>query len=126
MNYSYGNSWYQPQYTQPQTPQPQPVSSNGPIWVQGEVGARSWFCPAGQSAVLFDSESSVFYIKTVDSSGMPQPLRTFDYSERTNKLATAPELPASNDKNVDLSEYVTKDELKKFCASFVTKEDIGG
>ena len=53
------------------------------IWVQGEEAAKSYLCAPGNSVLLMDSEKSSFYIKTVDASGMPQPLRIFDYSERT-------------------------------------------
>ena len=53
------------------------------IWVQGEEAAKSYLCAPGNSVLLMDSEKSSFYIKTVDASGMPQPLRIFDYTERT-------------------------------------------
>lgn len=80
-----------PQYNYPQqtmTPvvQPQPVQAqsttndNGVIWVQGEAGAKSWVVPPGKSVMLMDSENSVFYIKTTDNSGVPLPLRIFDYT----------------------------------------------
>ena len=53
------------------------------IWVQGEEGAKAYMVAAGNSVLLMDSENSAFYIKSTDASGMPLPLRTFDYKERT-------------------------------------------
>ena len=64
-------------YQQPAQQQPAPI-----IWVQGEEGAKAYMVAAGNSVLLMDSESSVFYIKSTDASGMPQPLRIFDYTER--------------------------------------------
>ena len=65
-------------------PQQQPAQQSSPIiWVQGEEGAKAYMVAAGNSVLLMDSENSTFYIKSTDASGMPQPLRVFDYSERT-------------------------------------------
>jgi hypothetical protein len=63
--------------TQPPT---QPISNIR--WVQGRAGANAFNVSPGETAQLMDTEDSVFYIKTADYSGMPLPLRTFDYSER--------------------------------------------
>nr|DAE74823.1 MAG TPA: hypothetical protein [Caudoviricetes sp.] len=60
----------------------QPQQSAPIIWVQGEEGAKAYMVAAGNSVLLMDSENSVFYIKSTDASGMPQPLRIFDYTER--------------------------------------------
>ena len=43
--------------------------------------------------MLMDSETQTFYIKTADASGMPQPLRVFDYKERMQ----AAQAPAQDD-----------------------------
>ena len=75
-----------PQYNYvPQQPQvvQQPQQDNGILWVQGEAGAKSWAVAPGKSVMLMDSESNTFYIKSSDNSGMPMPLRIFDYKERT-------------------------------------------
>lgn len=58
--------------------------ATGILWVQGEAAAKAYPVAAGQSVQLMDSEESVFYIKSTDTSGMPQPLRVFDYTERNN------------------------------------------
>lgn len=79
--------------------------SNGINWVQGEAGARSVYVGAGQKALLMDSENNVFYVKSSDQSGMPLPLRTFEYKEITND-ETAEAVPAP-------TTYVTKEEFDK-------------
>ena len=111
-----------PQYNYiPQQPiiQTQPVTNdNGIIWVQGEAGAKSWAVAPGKSVMLMDSENSVFYIKTTDNSGIPLPLRIFDYTERTQQdTAPAEAVQVTN------SQYVTKDELKEILSGFVTRKE---
>lgn len=90
------NNPYQPMpNTSMPTPQPQPTpsqvvnqaqatqpQSNGILWVQGEETAKSWIVAPGTTVMLMDADGSCFYLKTVDASGMPQPLRIFDYKER--------------------------------------------
>ena len=112
-----------PQYNYvPQQPiiQTQPVTNdNGIIWVQGEAGAKSWAVAPGKSVMLMDSENSVFYIKTTANSGIPLPLRIFDYTERTQQdTAPAEAVQVTN------SQYVTKDELKEILSGFVTRKEI--
>lgn len=125
------NQFYQPslqdnlaqmrnnQYMQiPQMPQMQPMqsmqqtqnqqSSNGIIWVQGEEGAKAYMVAPGNSVLLMDSENSAFYIKSSDNSGMPMPLRIFDYVERNAKQQTQNIKP-----NV---EYVTRQEFDALSA----------
>jgi len=76
-----------------QMPQNAPAQSNsGIIWVQGENAAKSFPVGAGQSVLLMDSEGSVMYIKSVDSSGMPQPLRIYDYKERKAEASQMPQM----------------------------------
>jgi len=58
-------------------------SNNGLIWVQGEAGAKSYLLAPNTTVMLMDSEESKFYLKSSDASGMPQPLRVFEYKELT-------------------------------------------
>ena len=80
---------YMPNYPQQALPTMQSQvystapSSNGINWVSGESGAKSWIVGRGESVLLMDSENQCFYLKSADASGMPLPLRTFDYTERT-------------------------------------------
>ena len=95
------------QMLQPQV-QPQPQQNNGLTWVQGIEGAKSHFVSPGQSALLMDSESNSFFIKTADASGMPLPLRVFDYKERTAQQA--PQQPTVA--VTDTSSYITREEFE--------------
>ena len=96
-----------------QTPQMQ--SSNMLCsWVQGEAGAKAFYVPPGQTAILMDSEGETFYIKTTDQSGMPSPLRYFDYREIVN--TTPQDNSNTGASTFNPSDYVTRneyDELKK-------------
>lgn len=88
----------------------QPQQSAPIIWVQGEEGAKAYMVAAGNSVLLMDSESSVFYIKSTDASGMPQPLRIFDYTERGKQAIEKVE--SKNDK------FVTREEFDALRARF--------
>lgn len=88
----------------------QPQQSAPIIWVQGEEGAKAYMVAAGNSVLLMDSESSVFYIKSTDASGMPQPLRVFDYTERGKQAVE--KIESKNDK------FVTREEFDALRARF--------
>ena len=78
-------------------------------WVQGEAGARSMPVAPGQKVLLMDSETNVFYVKSSDSSGMPLPLRTFEYKE----------LNLENEEvNRAQPKYVTHEELEQILSKF--------
>lgn len=101
----------QAQQYQINQPIQQPAQSNQSlIYVQGEAAAKSWMVGAGQSVLLMDSENPVFYIKSADASGIPLPLRVFDYVERNqNVQQNAPQ--AANSAQIDLDgKYVTRAE----------------
>lgn len=88
----------------------QPTSNQNLLYVQGESAAKSWMVGAGQSVLLMDSENPVFYIKSADNSGIPLPLRVFDYTERLqNTPQNAPQSPQSVQENLD-DKYVTRQE----------------
>lgn len=116
-NWQYNPTYTQPQYqqlTQPVQNQSQPVQTpqTGINWVQGEAGAKSFTVMAGQSVMLMDSENNVFYIKSTDASGMPLPLRIFDYTERNNDTSNSSTNIASNINNeINMDNYVTRQEF---------------
>ena len=87
-------------------------AGNGITWVLGENAAKSFPVGVGQTVVLMDREEPVMYMKSVDQSGMPLPLRVFDITERT---AQRPETTTPKSTTVD---YVSRSEFDKF------KEDI--
>lgn len=94
---------YQNPYTNRYAP------SNGIIWVQGIEGAKAYQLQPNSNAILMDSEiDGRFYIKTCDSVGMCT-LRKFTYTECLE----------SEDKPIDLSGYVTKQELDNAIAKIM-------
>lgn len=97
---------YQNPYMQQYQPQQQ---SGGLIWVQGEAGAKSYPVSSGQSVLLMDSESNRFFIKSADVSGMPLPLRIFDYTERKDAVRASESASVAS---LDVSRFVTHDELE--------------
>lgn len=101
------------QYQQAMQPQQQ---TGGLTWVQGIEGAKSHFVSPGQSVLLMDSESNSFFIKSADTSGMPLPLRIFDYTERNAQAA--PQAPTAAPV-VDTSGFVTREEFKTRIAEII-------
>lgn len=86
------------------------TQQSSPIWVQGEQAAKSYPVAPGSTVMLMDSESSRFFMKTTDPSGMPLPLRTFEFTEVVqNSPVTA--------SSFDPSKFVTKEELKEMLAN---------
>lgn len=96
----------------PQVPQNAPQNQNSNLtWVQGEAAAKAYPVASGQSVLLMDSEESVMYIKSTDASGMPLPLRVFDYTERTQ---TGKNRGQSGDKSGTNSDFVSRSEFDAF------------
>jgi len=97
---------YVPQYTTPQpVNNPTPTHQNqstGIVWVQGEAAAKSYPVAPGNTLLMLDSEDSVFYIKTVDASGMPMPLRVFEFTERSEIVHSQ-----------DTENFITRDEFEE-------------
>lgn len=108
---------YQSPYMQQYQPQQQ---SGGLIWVQGEAGAKSYPVSAGQSVLLMDSESNRFFIKSADVSGMPLPLRIFDYTERKD---TAKATDSASAATLDVSRFVTHEELESRIQAILTQTE---
>lgn len=103
-------------------PQQQPTAQQTApiIWVQGEEGAKAYMVAAGNSVLLMDSENSAFYIKSTDASGMPLPLRVFDYKERTTPAKMPPQTAQQPG-----GEFVTRaefDALAARCAALEKQE----
>ena len=81
-------------------------NSNSMIWVQGESGAKAYPIAPGSSVALFDSEKDRFFIKSADNSGMPLPLRIFNFTEQKESS----QLNNIHDKSND---YVTRKEFNE-------------
>ena len=115
-----------PQYNYVQQPQVvsqvvQQQNDNGILWVQGEAGAKSWAVAPGKSVMLMDSESNTFYIKSSDQSGMPMPLRIFDYTERTQQVQhTEPQIQIQPQQQATVqADYITREEFEKRIAEIL-------
>ena len=111
------NTFYNPYQYQAQSPylqqmqsaqsQQTPSANNGLIWVQGETGAKSYMVAPGNTVLLMDSEGQRFYLKSSDASGMPLPLRVFEYAEITASAGLEKKME-------DNTTYATKAEFAAF------------
>lgn len=97
-----GNYQNQPNMQPPQQAAP---SIN---FVNGEQAAREWMVTPGSTVFLMDNNGSSFYLKSVDASGMPQPLRIFDFTERATTPQKTPEATGNN--------FVTREEYNALAA----------
>ena len=116
---SYYPQNYYPQFYSNQNLSPNPLQTaqvssvaqnNGIIWVQGEAAAKAYPVASGQSILLMDSEDSVFYIKSTDQSGMPQPLRIFDYSEKKSPNGDVKTKRSGKDGD----DFISRKEIEEF------------
>ncbi len=102
-----------------QAPTTAQQSNSGLVWVQGEAGAKSFLVAPGTTVMLMDSESPVFYLKSADQSGMPMPLRIFDFTERS---ATHTEAKPQTD--FDPSIYITRKEFDERMSMLTKKPEV--
>ena len=112
------------QFQPPTTPSAnQPMAqqtNNGLVWVQGEAGAKSFIVSPGATVMLMDSEGERFFLKSADASGMPLPLRIFDYKERTEMPSQAVSAPVPA-QNVNFDNFVTREEFEQRMASMASQ-----
>ena len=94
------------------------TSTNNIVWVQGIEGAKAWQLNPNSMVILLDSEAEgKMYIKVSDNIGMSS-LRVFNYKE---EVATS---SANTTKQVDLSQYVTRDEIKNLVKECLDEQSI--
>ena len=72
---------------------PQPTPSNDMIWVLSEGEAQSYPVAPNNSVILWDKNSDVVYIKSVNAQNVPS-FRVLDYKERT--ADNAPKTPVEH------------------------------
>ena len=114
------NQQFQPQ-TAPTPTQPMAQQgNNGLIWVQGEAGAKSYLVAPGNTVMLMDSEGERFYLKSADASGMPMPLRIFEYKERTETTSQSFSANVAA-QNVNFDNFVTREEFERRMASMASQ-----
>ena len=114
------NNVVQPSMASPPM-QVQPAQQSSQIiWVSGEAGAKSYLVAPGNTVMLLDAENSVFYLKSADASGMPLPLRIFDYKERTT-AAQQTFGGSVTAEGVNLDNFVTRKEFDELKASIASQ-----
>lgn len=85
------NSNFNQYYGAPQMPMNQPQSNSVMVvFVEGEAGARAYPVAAGNTVMLMDFNSNKFWLKSTDTTGMPQQLRTFEFKELIQQPAQSP------------------------------------
>ena len=115
----YGQQFQQP-FTQT-APQPMTQQANsGLVWVQGEAGAKSFLVAPGNTVMLMDSEGERFFLKSADASGMPLPLRTFEYKETNEAACKASSGSVTDVANLD-DRFVTREEFDRAIASMASQ-----
>ena len=100
---------YAPQMQAPVQNQQQ-NNQGGLNWVQGIEAAKSYMVAPNNTVLLMDSESQRFYLKSSDASGMPLPLRVFEYNEVTINTKKKD----AEEQTVDFSAFATRAELDAF------------
>lgn len=97
----------------------QSASTNNIVWVQGIEGAKAWQLNPNSMVILLDSEAEgKMYIKVSDNIGMCS-LRIFDYTE-----VAQPSTNVTVNKDLDLSNYVRKDELTALLKEILNEQSI--
>jgi hypothetical protein len=121
---SYANPYMPQMYQNQYIPQQQAQQQSGGLtWVQGIEAAKSYPVSAGQSILLMDSESNSFFIKSADASGMPLPLRIFDYKERSvvgSQSVSSPTIENS----INYDNFVTREEFERRLASIASNGSV--
>lgn len=93
------------------------ASTNNICWVNGIEGAKAWQLNPNSMVILLDSENEgKMYIKVSDNIGISS-LRIFNYTEEITSPSGA---TINND--LDLTQYVRKDELQNLIKELMTNE----
>ena len=99
-------------FTQPMTMQPQ--TNDMMIWVLSEGEAQSYPVAPNNSVILWDKNSDVVYIKSVNAQNVPS-FRVLDYKERT--ADNAPKTPEKHECNCG-GKFVSKEDFKALQSEF--------
>ena len=98
------------------------TSTNNIVWVQGIEGAKAWQLNPNSMVILLDSEAEgKMYIKVSDNIGMSS-LRVFNYTEEVPVNNNNHNVTTNND--LDLSEYVKKDELNILVKELLNEQSV--
>lgn len=97
------------QQMQPQAAIPAATQNNGIIWVGGKAEADGYLVAPNSAVALWDSNNPVIYLRQADGTGKPT-TKVYDLVERTDTP------PAQTASQIDLSRYVTIDQLEDILA----------
>lgn len=105
--------------TQPMQANIAPVPTGGPqnsgiIWVSGKAEADGYLVAPNSAVALWDANNPVVYLRKADSTGKPSTV-VYDLVERTDNP------PAQAAPQIDLSRYVTIDQLEDILAERLKK-----
>lgn len=89
--------------------------NSGIIWVQNKLEADNWAIAPGSAVALWDANSPVIYLRKADSTGKPSTV-VYDLVERTDNPSPQPAAP-----QIDLSQYVTREQLEDILAERLKK-----
>ncbi len=92
----------------------QPSPTNDMIWVLSEGEAQSYPVAPNNSVILWDKNSDVVYIKSVNAQNVPS-FRVLDYKERTDD--NAPKTTVEHECKCG-SKFVGKEEFKALQSDF--------
>lgn len=101
--YFMGNNGYAPSYISSRM---QPNNTSNIMWTMGVEGAKAFPISPGKTVLLMDSETSKFYVKTMDINGYAT-LKTYTFTEEE---IVAPQ-----------TNYVTKEELEAALSSVLAQ-----
>lgn len=94
----------------------QPAPQNGGInWVGSKTEADNWPIAPGCAVALWDSNNPVIYLRQADSTGKLS-TKVYDLVERTDNPA-----PQQTAPQIDMSRYVTIDQLEDILAERLKK-----
>ena len=111
----------QPQIPQLQQPNQMQQPMNEFVWVQGVNEATMYPLAPGHTIMMMDSNDLVMYMKTRESNGRYLPMDIYDLVKRSNQQQTVQQMqqPANVQPQIDLSEYVRKDDLSSIIGPMI-------
>ena len=113
----FGGAGFQPAYQYPwqtqTTAMPNSQPSSSIMYVDGINVAKMYPLAPGTEGAFFDSgKEDILYRKSTDANGRPSQLRIFRLVEIDES-----EIDASLAPKIDLSKYITRDEIRELIAS---------
>ena len=90
-------------------------TQNGMIWVSGRQEADGYLIAPNSAVALWDQNNPVVYLRQAASTGKPS-TKVYDLVERTDGPLQQQAAP-----QIDLTQYITRDELESILAERLKK-----